>query len=77
MTANRLKRCFWTTVGVLGVAVATSVGYGTARAQGTCPGEDACYAASGCSACKNMNCNSLSCPDPTEEGSNCYVCAGG
>lgn len=50
---------------------------GVVRAQQTyCPGEDYCFVAHSCATgCKNMSCGGGQCPDPGEQGENCYTCA--
>jgi hypothetical protein len=56
----RVQRLLVRVAVVLAFAAAVAIGYRTAGAEEFCPGEDYCYTAGGCEACKNMYCGPLS-----------------
>lgn len=68
---------------IIGIAFTAAAGmmfgYGVSELRAApewCPGENYCYIARGCDACKNMMCLIHgSCPDPGTIGDNCYICA--
>lgn len=44
--------------------------------QGFCPGTNYCYTANNCpNGCRQVACNTESCPDPGTQGTGCYICA--
>jgi hypothetical protein len=82
MSMHVSKRRIWSMprLATFVVAAVAGASASVALAQGTsefCPGENYCYTASGCTACKTLRCDWLAdnCPDPGTTGSNCYVCS--